>query len=531
MTRTRLKFEFLRNEHLPRLAWCARISRDSDAVQIEHGDWVETRDNFFVEGAWDGAFDGGALDEARVLLGSGGQLLDDAVVFYATTHTMERLQSVRVGDDLFISNSFAYLLTATGDSPDVNYRFYERDFITFLKGRRAAARAVPTMLKRHVHLYYGEKIVVGPDLEVGVTAYSPGPSVSSYGEYVEIVNGLLARLNDNANAASRSVRYAPISTLSTGYDSPACTVFAKKIGCRTAITFLEARDEYNGRRRGSLADSSDSGMEIGKYLDVELFAFGRSEYLRRYDYPEAEFLATGNGGDDVVICAAQDYLPGRMLFTGYLGDTLWGADTDPSGSCDYKFSYPAGGTFNEFRLRVGFIHVPVPLLTFPNHSDILRISRSSEMAPWRLGGNYDRPIPRRLVESSGVPRSIYAREKKAVSQPFWLPSEGQRIRAMMSPHSWESLLSYFTSPEVKSRLSLASRLKMLLLPTAPIPAFLNRCTWKVKRVLGTRLLPELQEGQFRTSILYSTPVGLKFHWAIQRTAVRYSTTCHNLRKA
>jgi hypothetical protein len=34
------------------------------------------------------------------------------------------------------------------------------------------------------------------------------------------------------------------------------------------------------------------------------------------------------------------------------------------------------------------------------------------MAPWSIGGKYDRPIPRRLVEEQGVPRDAFATIKR-----------------------------------------------------------------------------------------------------------------------
>src|SRR5207245_159892 len=43
------------------------------------------------------------------------------------------------------------------------------------------------------------------------------------------------------------------------------------------------------------------------------------------------------------------------------------------------------------------------------------------MAPWRIGGDYDRPIPRRLAESAGVPRPWFGLKKKAVVITYAYP--------------------------------------------------------------------------------------------------------------
>ena len=76
----------------------------------------------------------------------------------------------------------------------------------------------------------------------------------------------------------------------------------------------------------------------------------------------------------------------------------------------------------EFRLVVGFIHVPFPFLGARRMSDILRITESSEMDPWRLGNLYDRPIARRIAEKAGVPRQLFGQSKKGSVVIFSMPS-------------------------------------------------------------------------------------------------------------
>lgn len=518
-------FQFRKVAALPRLAWCARVSGRTGTVTVEHGPWVEARESFFVEGAWDGPFDAGGLDEAAVILGSGGYIKNGEAVFCTTSHTMERLQSVAVSGDLFISNSFAYLLTATGDSVDMNYRFYERDFMTFLNGRSKATRTIRTRLKRKVRLYYGEKIHIDRHLRVRVEPFPNVPSFNTYDSYVAVVNDLVSRLHDNATAKSRLFRYEPLATLSSGYDSPACSVFAKNIGCKEAITFVEARKDYYGSS-SLLKDAADSGEHIADYLEINVKPFRRDAWHARRDFPEAEFLATGSGGDDAVIASAEQCLTGKVLFTGFLGDTLWGLDAVPEeldASTDYAYKFPAGGTLGEFRIRVGFVHLPIPLLTLTRHADMHRISHSEEMRPWRTGaGKYDRPVPRRLVETSGVPRAIYAQEKKAITQPFWLAYDSDTIKKMMSPHSHESLAAYASSNEVLRQLSITSRIKMKWAPFAvPVAPLFNWYCLKLASMLRLHMPRQFYTGPFRASVLFSTLSGFKFHWAVEKTASRY----------
>ncbi|HET7306583.1 MAG TPA: hypothetical protein VFK24_02045 [Gammaproteobacteria bacterium] len=520
-----MHFRFLPLKSLPRLAWCAKLTRGSDEILVEHGDWVETRPDLFVEGAWGGAFNNGALSNAQILLGSGAELRADEAVFCTTTHTKERLQSIRKRDELFISNSFAYLLSAAGDSVDINYRLYERDFMTSLHGIRKAKKFVPTAAGRRVRLHYSERIVVDRGLNIRCNRYGEVPTFSTFEEYADVVNRLLAELNANAADAERKVRYRPLSTISTGYDSPAATVFAQRHGCKEALTFVEARTEYNDPAWGDV-DANDSGMEIARYLGVDVHAFRRNDYDQRRDHPEAEFIATGNGGDDVIMCNAEEKLSGTMLYTGFLGDVVWDCNsTHQELSRDYVYKDPSGASFNEFRLRVGFIHVPVPLLTFTRHPELHRISQSEAMAPWRVGGSYDRPIPRRLVETSGVPRHLYAQSKKAITQPIWLPIDFERT---MLPASYNDLLDYVA--RIETQLSLSARFKRLVAPAmrgwshrvgSIVKDNINWYDKKQARMTGRRLFPELDSSVRQTNFLYDTAAGLKFHWAIDKIRPRY----------
>jgi hypothetical protein len=49
------------------------------------------------------------------------------------------------------------------------------------------------------------------------------------------------------------------------------------------------------------------------------------------------------------------------------------------------------------------------------------------MSPWDIGGDYTKPIARRIIESAGVPREAFGTEKKAASVVF------HSARNMLSP--------------------------------------------------------------------------------------------------
>jgi hypothetical protein len=282
-------------------------------------------------------------------------------------------------------------------------------------------------------------------------------------------------------------------------------VLAKRLGCRRAVTFIEARGDFNDRPLKTL---DDSGEHIAKILGLDVVKFSRRAYLDADDYPEAPFIATGGGGDDVVLSALRGTLERSMLFTGMLGDTVWstGCAQDPALSEQYRFLYPAGGSLQEFRLRTGFIHVPVPLLAFTRHADLQRISRSLEMRPWRVGGGYDRPIPRRLVEEAGVPRRAYAREKRAITQPLWLQKSDCRC---MSARSLRDLERY------RQRVAARYRFGKLRM----------RVHEQLQRAAGglslraARLARDPYHSDAYLEAALADP--LRFHWAVDKVAESY----------
>jgi hypothetical protein len=271
------------------------------------------------------------------------------------------------------------------------------------------------------------------------------------------------------------------------------------------VTFTEARDSFNDR---PLKTVDDSGEHIAKILGLDVAKYSRSAYLAADDYPEALFIATGGGGDDVVLSAVGDALERTMLFTGMLGDTLWStAETQsPAVSEQYRFVYPAGGSLQEFRLKTGFIHVPVPLLTFTRHADVLRISQSLEMRPWRVGGHYDRPIPRRLVEEAGVPRRSYAKEKRAISQPFWLQKSDA---SCMSARSLDDLQAFRRRAAARYRLG---ELRM------QVNERLQRAVarWRLRTA---RLARDPYHSDAYLEAGMADP--LRFHWAFEKISAAY----------
>ncbi|HEY8152731.1 MAG TPA: hypothetical protein VII72_01245 [Myxococcota bacterium] len=422
-----MRFEFVLCASLPRMAWCAQLQQGSELVRVHHGPWVETREGWFVEGAWSGDFEAGELDRAAFNLGSGGVLRAGRAVFCTQSDTIERLYSVRVGAELFLSNSLVFLLAMTDDEPDPGFPFYYHALRAHaMDGIRRTRKTIHTGRGRRVALHDRCQLEVGPDLRVARIEKPADPRPESYGEYVAQLEGVLASVLANAaSPARRSRRFAGLATVSGGYDSNALAALLARLGVREAITFADG------------ASGKDSGAEVARRLGMTVREFDRRAFRGLRSAPEAEFF-TGPRGFDVVLAPCEEALVGKVLVIGRNGDIVFGLDPARklAGFQTLREHVPSGSTLLEFRLRVGFLNFN-PLFTAGLHLSALDgISRSEEMRPWRLGGSYDRPIARRILEEAGIPRGCFG-VRKARSAAIYL-----KTPAAMSPEGRADFESY-----------------------------------------------------------------------------------------
>lgn len=56
------------------LAWIAECIPGNPEVSVHHGSRVETQENFFVEGVWDGEFSHGGIGNTESVFGSCGSI-------------------------------------------------------------------------------------------------------------------------------------------------------------------------------------------------------------------------------------------------------------------------------------------------------------------------------------------------------------------------------------------------------------------------------------------------------------------------
>ncbi len=458
----------------PSLAWVARCS-DTDVV-LAHGSRVETAQDWFAEAVWSGPFEEGRFDQTDLVFGSGGRVSNGTITFVSSGSTVDRLVSIQVGKHVYVSNSLVALCATLNLSVDPLSDEYYSSFRSIVAGLQKYKHLLPTA---HGHLrltYFHNLRWDGHSLDV-IEKPCGDRTFGTFKEYRSFLETSLSAIGRNMTDPLRQWPYRPLGTLSAGYDSSTVAVLARAIGNTQVLTFQQGR--------GGL---SDSGELIATRLGVSAIALDRTAW-RQEPFSEIPFLAADAYGEEMHFVAARSYLQGRVLLTGYQGGTVWDAvahDLTP----DIVRQDPSGLALTEWRLWVGFIHCPVPFFGARNIEHIHRVSISEEMKPWSVGGQYDRPICRRIIEEAGVERGLFARAKNATAVVLWNPNEGflpdesmQDYTRWLRHHVPEWLRRRIIPPSWKADArSLVSRLPggWRLLRGAATPYFFSLFPWALE---------------------------------------------------
>ncbi len=481
---------------LPALAWL--VESDGSRLRARCGPAVEIAGDGLFEGCWAADFPSFDFDRAPYVFGTGMRLRDGLPVFVPPSHTLDALYVWLCGSGYCVSNSLAFLCEHAGI--DLPYAGYGRRFASVVLGIERYKTRVHRNSEGSLHrvVYDPFRIAGGALRRDRIDATQRFGDFAGYRAHLTEV---LRRSAENAAHPDRKQTYSPLATCSTGYDSSACAVLASEIGCRTAITFGVDR-----------TGKPDSGREVGEHLSLEVTELpGHAERWAPDGLAEAEFCTSCLGGDDLVFLQAAETLPNRMVLTGFHGDSVWGLDK-PVGTTIERGDL-SGGSLGELRLRLPFVHLPLPFVGARAWPDIRRIGHAEEMRPYRIGGKYDRPIPRRILEEAGVPRSLFGQEKKMVSTLVFID------RTRLSPESQRDFLQQ--EDRIVGGRKLLYHLRRL--------AFHGRLTAsrRAQMIAGDRLLPHLQRlvlGDYRIfEHTHPRSGDALFLWALERQRRIYCT--------
>ncbi|MGI9325220.1 MAG: hypothetical protein ACR2PZ_08385 [Pseudomonadales bacterium] len=286
---------------------------------------------------------------------------------------------------------------------DPHSRNYFSFFESIIHGFESYERILPTSAG-DINLTYFRNLAFdhGELHEIDKPVFSR--KFSEFRDYESFLVETLQSLGNNISAPSRKSPLTPIASISTGYDSPAVAVVARHAGLKQTLSIVDARGGAN-----------DDGSEIARRLGLEPISISRDDWrtVNRSALDVTRFIASDAKGEDVYFAPAANVLIGRVLFTGYRGSSVWRPTKDDR--CDLSRTDQSGLSHTEARLHGQYLHIPLPFIGALQENDIRAIGRSCDMAPWRLGGSYDGPICRRIVEQAGVPREFFGQEKKAAS--------------------------------------------------------------------------------------------------------------------
>lgn len=431
-----LRLEARLRPELPALAWCLELQQGDPVAQVDHGAEVLVLPDVIAEGCWAGALTAEGLLNADVCAATGVALHDEALWLCTPTHTLSRLHSIQLGQRLLVSNSMPLLCAAAGLDLDPGYAFYKDDLCSIKDGLSRARRSVPLAGGHALRLHYHCNVRIGTDLGLEERPKACPVIGGSYESYRALLLDRLGAALRNAADERRPVRLQPISTLSRGYDSVSCTVLARELGCREVLCFRDPE---------AAEPDADNGAALAAQLGLQAHVAQRTAYQSLNACPL--FLSTGTGGEDVFLAVHAELLRHRVLISGFHGDKVWDRHASQI-SADIVRGDPSGADLEEFRLDLGFFHLPVPFIGCQAKKDIHAISAGEALAAWRVPGDYDRPICRRLGEDAGLPREGFGMKKRVMSRAF---SRGDQTRSYLGPQAEPAFRDYLARHPVPRR--------------------------------------------------------------------------------
>ncbi len=421
------------NKKLPPLAWLAECNNGN--IKVSHGEKVETKNDFWAEGAWNGAFSQGDFETADWFCGTGGKCVGDKICFSTPSHINYGLYLVEKEEKVFVSNSLYFLLTECDYKLDVNYLKYETDFLTITQGIHKYNENIRVLNKNgekeEVKVFYFRNIVVNFKNQYSVSVKPKVQDFKSFDNYYSRLTSAMQEFAANVRCEMREYSYDFVSTVSKGYDAACCSAIAKQIGCNKAVTF---KDEGHHK--------DDSGKEIAQKLGYEEIIERDSEaYAARTDFVEAEYVSTGELGSTITLCAFDEDFKNNVVITGTYGDVFWDCECVHRNNEFHVKDVTSQLGLAEKRLWLGSIICPIASFGGSAWESIYDISLSEEMEKWRLHNYYDRPIPRRILEESGVPRNMFGMNKHGAGFVYRYDSLS-RIKKRMSKTSARRFSEY-----------------------------------------------------------------------------------------
>ncbi len=411
------------NFSLPKLAWIAEVNRTDQIVTLHHGPLVEVRQNFFIEGVWDGPFAKGDFGETECVFGTGAILKDGSVRFVTSAATTDFLYYEDRGAQVTVSNSLPLLLACVQDALDPHYRDYPLICDSVMDGIDDYRRDIPTK-RGKVRRQMFRNLDVSRE-KVSEAEKRMPPPFKCFDDYRNYLRGRYGLIAANARDGARLQPLEICSTQSRGYDTTAVNSIACAYGIDKVFTVSKAKSNFYLAHNDEGKLPSDDGEDICTSLGLKFIRLNRRAFTEEFGQEHLFYCVLHHNQDANLKDIAKHVPRVSLLLTGTYG-SIWDTEKCFSNRVvldgSLRRSDLSTHGMSEFRLVAGFIQLPFPYIGARRMSDILRITESSEMDPWRLGNLYDRPIARRIAEEAGVPRQIFGQSKMGSVVIFSAPS-------------------------------------------------------------------------------------------------------------
>jgi hypothetical protein len=511
----------LADQSLPQLAWVAEFNRRSGKVTLVHGRKVEVRQNFFIEGVWNGPFNEGDFGDTECVFGSGAILNDASIRFVASASTVDSLYYAGNEAVVTVSNSLPLLLAYTGDALNPHCPDYPIICDSVMDGIDDYRRSIPTnrgIVQRQIY----RNLEVFKDKIHQIDKMMP-PNFRCFKDYREYVQNSYQLISSNARDSNRVQPLEIWSTQSKGYDTTAINAMASAYGIDKVFTVTRAKNKFYLAHNDQDMLPDDDGSEICKLLGLNCIPINRRAFSEEFSDEYLYYCARHHNQDVNLKAISKHISKVGVLLTGVHGEILCANDpfvSPPMLDATMRRLDVGGHGLGEARLTAGFIHLPLPFIGARRKEDIVTITESPEMDPWRLRNTYDRPIARRISEEAGVPRHIFGQLKMGSVVIFHRPAVpyGKELRKQFFEFlAAERILSKTQSllwpiiREVNSILMLKSEKRFPLVHYAE------------------RVITKLAGREFQFKLLWSHLDGALFCFCVNRTAKMYSAQLSQLR--
>lgn len=507
------KFNYFVNKDVGRLSWGMVVEPNKKEINVIVGEMVETTQNFFVSGVWDGDFLLGKFESAEMFCGSGVKLVENKILVSSSTHERQRVCYMEKGQVVYVSNSIPFMLALTKEAFDINCNEYEAILCSVIKGLQDYDKDIPLKSGRVMHQIFSSDLLIDENGTCEVRRKALHRDFIDYNDYYSSMKNVCAKILANGKDENRKNKYDMISTTSSGYDSSSCAAVVHEVGCDIACTFKDGKfDEDSG---------ADIARKLGYKTVVEASCY---DYKSQKDNLDAVFFADGDLGFFMPFDGFREPFRNKIVVTGISGGYMWDRDSkvNPDSKRYGYYYFLSNISFCEHSLQCGYLMLPLVLYGSTAAISVQKITNSKEMEPWMMNNSYDRPIPRRILETAGVERGTFATDNRGAGISFSRNFNKKQIEEKMTHEGYESFIKWLNT-KGNNRWTLSRVLKMMRYHFSTIPEYLDFAFSKIGQ--------HTKFGQKHENLVPNPGMPSKMViWANECLSTKYSAALYNVNK-